>query len=255
MNATELIYTAAGSPMVEIVQTEGICAVCGKEIDEGVPIKKVVSSTFMDWNVLADMTAPHVCKACKWCIKEPKTRRSQYIATKDELICFKRDDIEKYLFNPPEPPFVFFVTSSYKKHGSFWAQVNYANPDHIFVEMGVKQTPGYIDLVDVSGFSDFRYEWNVFYASIRPNKLLYFSKIGGFTGDPEGMKNEPMTRHVFEYIAKPGEIVLDPCVGLGMTARMAHRFGMICYGIELNPARLEKTLGWLVKQGYDVDKI
>jgi len=126
MNATELIYTAAGSPMVEIVQTEGICAVCGKEIDEGVPIKKVVSNTFMDWNVLTDMTASHVCKACKWCIKEPKTRRSQYIATKDELTYFKRDDIEKYLFNPPEPPFVFFVTSSYKKHGSFRAQVNHS---------------------------------------------------------------------------------------------------------------------------------
>lgn len=124
MKATELIHKAAGSPSVEVVPADGICAVCGKSIAEGVPIKKVMSNSFTDWNTLADMTASHVCAACKWCIKEPKMRRSQYIATKDELIFFKRDDIEKYLFDPPEPPFVFFVTSSYKKHGSFRARVN-----------------------------------------------------------------------------------------------------------------------------------
>jgi CRISPR type IV-associated protein Csf1 len=124
MNATELIYHAAGSPPVDTVTAEGVCAVCAAAITEGIPIKKVVSGNFSDWNVLADMAASHVCKACKWCIKEPKMRRSQYIATEQELIYFKRDDIEKYLFTPPEPPFVFFVTSSYKKHGSFRARVN-----------------------------------------------------------------------------------------------------------------------------------
>jgi len=139
--------------------------------------------------------------------------------------------------------------------GRFWAHIAYVNPEHIFIEMGVKQTPGYIDMVDVLGFFDFRYEWNVFYASTRPNKLLYFSKVGGFIGNPEGMKNEPMTRHVFEHIAKKDEIVFDPCVGLGMTTRMAHRFNMTCYGIELNPMRLKKTLLWLSKHGYEVNRI
>lgn len=136
----------------------------------------------------------------------------------------------------------------------FWAHVNHANPTHIFVEMGVKQTPEYIKMVGVPRFPDLQYEWNVFYASVRPNKLLYFSNVGGFTGNPEGMKNEPMTRHVFEHIAKEGEVVFDPCIGLGMTARMAHCFGMICYGIELNPARLARTLGWLSKHGYEILK-
>lgn len=124
MNATELIYHAAGSPPVETVPATGICAVCGAEITEGVPIKKVVSSAFTDWNMLADINASHVCKACKWCIKEPKTRRSQYIATENWLEYFKRETIEHWLFFPPCPPFVFFVTSSYKKHGSFRAKVN-----------------------------------------------------------------------------------------------------------------------------------
>ena len=121
---TELIYHAAGYPPVVTESVNDICAVCGREISEGVSIKKVVSNSFTDWNFLADMTASHVCAACAWCIKEPKMRRSQYIATENELIFFKRDDIEKFLFEPPEPPFVFFVTASYKKHGSFRARVN-----------------------------------------------------------------------------------------------------------------------------------
>jgi len=128
--STELIYRAAGSPPIETEPADGICAVCGKEISEGIPIKRVVSSSFTDWNFLADMTASYVCAACTWCIKEPKMRRSQYIATENELLYFKREDIEKYFFEPPEPPFVFFVTSSYKKHGSFRARVN--DSRHLF---------------------------------------------------------------------------------------------------------------------------
>jgi len=137
----------------------------------------------------------------------------------------------------------------------FCEHIIYSNPDHIFVEMGVKQTPNYINAVLENGFPDFREGWNVFYNYVHPNKILYFSNIGGFTGNPEGMKNEPMTRHVFEHIAKQDEIVFDPCVGLGMTARMAHRFKMTCYGVELNPMRLKKTLLWLLKHGYEVNKI
>ena len=109
-----------------LVPHDGICAVCGKAISEGVPIKKVVSSAFMDWNALADMTtASHVCAACTWCIREPKLRRSQWIATKKQLMFFKRDEIGDWLFDPPNhPPFIFSCTASYKKHGSFRARVN-----------------------------------------------------------------------------------------------------------------------------------
>jgi len=124
MNPTELIYKGAGSPLVTTVPADGICAICGKKISDGVPIKKVVSDSFMDWNTIADTTASYVCAACTFCIKEPKTRRSQYLATESDLIWFKREDIEKHLFNPPDVPFVLFITASYKKHGSFKARVN-----------------------------------------------------------------------------------------------------------------------------------
>lgn len=137
----------------------------------------------------------------------------------------------------------------------FCERILYADPTHVFIEMGVKQTPDYINIAFANGLMPLCGIWNVFYSYTHPNRLLYFSEVGGFTGNPEGLKNEPMTRHVFEHIVKPGEVVFDPCVGLGMTARMAHRFGMVCYGIELNPRRLEKTLMWLSKQGYEINAV
>lgn len=122
---THLIHQGAGYPEVENLETApGRCAVCGSEISEGVPLKKVVSDAFTNWDVLADATETHACKACAYCIRDRRTRQSCYVATKDSLVFFKRDDIEKYLFDPPEPPFVLFVTASYKKHGSFRAHVN-----------------------------------------------------------------------------------------------------------------------------------
>ncbi len=76
------------------------------------------------------MTASHVCAACNACVREPKLRRMNFIAIGDSdesnahIIFFKRDEIERYLFNPPSPPFVFAVTENFKKHTSFKARVN-----------------------------------------------------------------------------------------------------------------------------------
>jgi len=150
---TDLIHRAAGSPPVEnLVSVESICAVCGHAITEGVPIKKVVSDAFTNWDILADATATHVCEACTWCIKNRKTRQSCYVATAKELIFFKRDKIEQYLFDPPGPPFVIFVTKSFKKHGSFRAAVN-MSPKLFYVQLEDRQilfSPNkYRDLFDL----------------------------------------------------------------------------------------------------------
>lgn len=87
----------------------------------------------------------------------------------------------------------------------------------------------------------------------RPNLLLRFANHG-WAGDPTGLHGEAMTRHVFEHEpeAASSAAVADPCVGKGMTARMAHRFGLACVGMEINPARLAVTLGWLSRQGMEI---
>lgn len=42
--------------------------------------------------------------------------------------------------------------------------------------------------------------------------------------------------------AVPGEIIIDPCCGMGYTAQSAVDTGMIFYGCELNQKRLDKTI-------------
>lgn len=119
------------------------------------------------------------------------------------------------------------------------------------------------------GLPPFAGEWTVYYGAPvtsgdrmaecrRPNKLLRFAGHS-WSGNPSDMRGEAMTRHVFEHeplvASACGLYVADPCVGKGMTARMAQRFDLACLGMELNPKRLLVTLQWLEKQGLSVERI
>lgn len=62
---------------------------------------------------------------------------------------------------------------------------------------------------------------------------------------PDPPHGEPVTRAVLEAVMKPGMVVLDPCTGLGMTARCTHKLGGAFRGTEMNAARLDRTIEWL----------
>ena len=180
--------------------------------------------------------------------------------------CYKKINIPQNIYmvysDPPwNPGNARMWRTLSKKDGDIGRKVNwnnfverlcthilYTNPKHIFIEMGLQKTSDFIKQGQSLGFPPIQNIWKVFYNYKNPYNLLYFSEINEFKGNPEGMKNEYTTKHVFEYISKPGEIVFDPCIGLGMTLRMAHKFGMSCYGIELNPERLQKTISWIIKR-------
>lgn len=100
-------------------------------------------------------------------------------------------------------------------------------------------------------------EWTVYYGSpgsrgcSRPNKLLHFGHVP-ITTDPSGLRGQKMTRVVCDGLDLPaGGTIADPCMGKGMTSREAHGHGWHCVGTELNPKRLEKTIAWLLKKGYE----
>lgn len=104
-------------------------------------------------------------------------------------------------------------------------------------------------------------EWAVFYGSPgsiscrRPNVLLHFGNTR-LTTDPSTMAGEPMTiRACTGLLLSPGSLIVDPCIGKGMTSRMAHYFDWDCLGLELNHARLDKAINWLKKQGYACEQI
>jgi hypothetical protein len=95
--------------------------------------------------------------------------------------------------------------------------------------------------------------WIVFYGPQNhphANVLFHFGKhILPISID--GLHGERMTEAVFTGLGDlDGVWVMDPCMGRGMSSRMAHRFGANFLGLELDPARLNVAAEWLKKRGY-----
>lgn len=73
--------------------------------------------------------------------------------------------------------------------------------------------------------------------------------------DPSGRHGKDVIDLTFRAFGAPGEYVFDPCTGTGATVRFAHKYGMHALGTELNPVRLGKTLSWLLRHGYAVQRL
>jgi hypothetical protein len=105
-----------------------------------------------------------------------------------------------------------------------------------------------------------RDKYKVFYGSPgsrsrqNPNMLLHFSKIPLRT-NPTGLDGEVMTiRACAGTNIDSGATVLDPCMGKGMTSRMALYFQWNCIGTELNSKRLGKAITWLERHNFEVSE-
>lgn len=128
-------------------------------------------------------------------------------------------------------------------------------PEHVFCEQSVndKHRAMLANAISRCGAWSLALmeEWTTFYGSpSRPNKLMHFG-TSKLRTDPTGLRGEEMTRRVFAGFSDvTGVTVVDPCVGRGMTSRMAHASGWNFVGSELNPKRLDCTVGWLLKHGY-----
>lgn len=133
-------------------------------------------------------------------------------------------------------------------------------PEHVFCEQSINDHHRAMFVDAVERCDVWRLplleEWTVYYGSPggrscqRPNRLLHYGHRT-ITTDPTGMAGVAMTRRVFEGIPLPAGItVADPCMGKGMTSRLAHERGWNVIGTELNPKRLDYAISWLVRQGY-----
>ncbi|NUU96744.1 hypothetical protein [Marinitoga sp. 1138] len=93
-------------------EREGVCVLCGNK-GRGFSINKVVSGNFTAWEFLNAGTI--FCETCASSYKEQKLRRKSWIANQNEIIYFKNDDAEHYLFNPLEPPFFIHIAKKGQK--------------------------------------------------------------------------------------------------------------------------------------------
>lgn len=80
-----------------------------------------------------------------------------------------------------------------------------------------------------------------------PNSVSLYGSRDVEVTLPDPPHGEPITRTILGAVVKPGMLVLDPCTGFGMTARIAHALGARFRGTELNAVRLERTVAWLTK--------
>jgi hypothetical protein len=105
-----------------------------------------------------------------------------------------------------------------------------------FIETGVRFAD---DVIGMFGKPSCRYA--IIYSSQSlPNILLGWGEVP--QKDPTGKKgiNVPLT--VLSSLPSKPLSVFDPCVGLGMTAKVAKKLSMTCFANELNPKRAERTM-------------
>lgn len=135
-------------------------------------------------------------------------------------------------------------------------------PEHVFCEQSInpRHRQMFLDaVVRASWTIPLREEWTVYYggsrSEIRPSMLLHFG-MQPLSVNPTGLCGEPVTRKVFDGIEllsirhERSRWLVDPCMGKGMTSRMAAEYGWSCIGTELSAYRLGYTIRWLLQHGY-----
>lgn len=123
-------------PTADFKQCEGQCSICGADITEGIPNKKMFSSNYTDWHLHKNPSGTHVCKACAFTmiLNVNKGRmallRYSFCASDTLKIC-NRTDLRDILINPPEPPFVMVCAVSQKKHLAIKSKISYSKENYL----------------------------------------------------------------------------------------------------------------------------
>lgn len=120
---------------------------------------------------------------------------------------------------------------------------------HVFIETGLRWEADMVERMERVGLRNLE-RVQLQYRSggkFYPNVLLFGSFIGGVAALTrlEGCYGADVAADAVAPLARTGEILFDPCCGMGFSARAALRNGMEFRGNELNPVRLEKTIARL----------
>ena len=120
-------------------RAEGKCNLCGEPLkDGGIPVKKMLGSTYMDWAIHKEPEEKYLCTACAFCLgMNPEGRialfRYPIVAEKDLHLC-NRAEMRECLLHPPDPPFVMILPTSQKKHLFAKAKISYSR-DQFFCNL------------------------------------------------------------------------------------------------------------------------
>lgn len=130
----------------------------------------------------------------------------------------------------------------------------------VFLEMGLRSFDLMVSTMQGAGLHTAG-QWLVWYGRPpRPNMLWAGARgpVHAWRSDVivDGKGGEPVPEWALSHAERSGwKTVLDPCIGLGMTARVAHRHGLQVLGMELHPKRLAVTIAWLARRGLDARRL
>jgi hypothetical protein len=152
----------------------------------------------------------------------------------------------------PVPPLAEFLAQIFRL-----AQKHVDGP--VLVEYGVRWEAHVVEVARHFGFRHYGRATTVYGHPARPLHLHLFQaeRLGeleipggadAYFAALEGTTAYPTVRTAVGPFARtlaPGSVILDPCCGLGYTAKAAVEFALAFRGNELNAARLAKTVGRL----------
>jgi len=105
-----------------------VCPVCHESHQRGVEVKKAVSSNFTDWALVGEMV-------CERCAKLFNLYPYSYVVSGDDIKLLNVRQIRDALLGKINPPFLFVITTTQKKHLFYRAKWNYtADPFSVNLE-------------------------------------------------------------------------------------------------------------------------
>lgn len=116
------IKEATGAPFIPRCPV-ALCCFCGV-YDGSLPAKKIISSGFTNVDLLRNPNSEVVCDYCVVAIKTLRLRQSSWVATLKGITYLSRDQLGQLLFGVITPPFIFNITTSFKKLGQIKAPMN-----------------------------------------------------------------------------------------------------------------------------------
>ena len=131
----------------------------------------------------------------------------------------------------------------------------------LYVEGSIRDKEKAPDWFRCSGYAVVN-SWEITYHRTMPAMLYQLHRdivdaaIGGNPADPSGFDDEMTPAWAISRSSRPGDVVYDCCMGMGLTAVSAERLGRRALGLELNHRRLAVTIDRLSSEfGYEYEKI
>lgn len=113
MNTLSHIICSARHIEPEQGTLTGSCIFCGLETSTGHKAK--LKDTFTAYDLVQGGSC--ICPECWHMYNEQMYRKKAWVVTLETFSEVKRDGAKELLLNPPDPPFIIYLTKSWKKQG------------------------------------------------------------------------------------------------------------------------------------------